>query len=95
MCFLLMEEALMIIGTFIFYFALFIIVFSYPGFRDKKNSSSIFKLLTIPALLGLGMVFLTVIKVFFIYKILALIVVLLTFLLSYWQWGDRIRGWWR
>lgn len=85
----------MIIGTFVFYFVLFAIVFSYPGFRDKENSSSRFKLLIIPALLGLGMVFLTVIKVYFIYKILALLIVLVTFVLSYWQWGEQIRRWWQ
>jgi len=85
----------MIIGTFIFYFILFAIVFSYPGYRKAENSSSIFKLLTIPALLGLGMVFLTVIKVYLVYKILAVLVVLVTFVLSYWQWGEQIRRWWK
>lgn len=85
----------MIIGTFIFYFVLFIVVFSYPGFRNKENSTSIFKLLIIPALLGLGMVFLTVIKVYFVYKILALLAVLVTFVLSYWHWGEQIRRWWK
>ncbi|MCO5386736.1 MAG: hypothetical protein NHB14_14310 [Desulfosporosinus sp.] len=84
----------MIIGTFIFYFILFAIVFSYPGFRNNKDKRSIFKLLTIPAILGLGMVFLTVIKVYFVYKILALLVVLVTFVLSYWQWGNQIRRLW-
>lgn len=85
----------MIIGTFIFYFILFTVVFSYPGFRNKENSSSIFKLLMIPAFLGLGMVFLTVIKVYFVYKILAILLVLVTFVLSYWQWGQQIRRWWK
>jgi len=82
----------MIIGTFIFYFILFVIIFSYPGFKSKENSTSIFKLLAIPTLLGLGMVFLTIIKVYFVYKILALLVVLVTFVLSYWQWGAQIRS---
>ena len=85
----------MIIGTFVFYFVLFAVLFSYPGFRNKENSSSILKLLTIPALLGLGMVFLTVIKVYFVYKILAVLLVLVTFVLTYWQWGAQIRRWWR
>ncbi len=85
----------MIIGTFIFYFILFLVIFSYPGFRNKENSTSKYKLLIMPALLGLGMVFLTVVKVYFIYKILALIVILVTFVLSYWQWGAQIRKLWR
>lgn len=85
----------MIFGTFIFYFLLFAVIFSYPGFRNKENSSSIFKLLSIPALLGLGMVFLTVIKVYFVYKILAILAILVTFVLTYWQWGEQIRKWWK
>ena len=85
----------MIIGTFIFYFVLFVVIFSYPGFRNKENSRSMVKLLAIPALLGLGMVFLTVIKVYFVYKILAILLVLVTFVLSYWQWGQQIRRWWK
>ena len=86
----------MIIGIFIFYFILFVVIFSFPGFKSKENSTtSIYKMLTIPALLGLGMVFLTVIKVYFIYKILALLVIFVTFVLSYWQWGEQIRRLWR
>jgi hypothetical protein len=84
----------MIIGTFIFYFILFIIVFSFSGVRNGEKSNSLFKFLLIPALFGVGMVFLSVIKVYFVYKLLALVVVLVTGLLSYWQWGEQIRRWW-
>ncbi|AET68832.1 hypothetical protein Desor_3334 [Desulfosporosinus orientis DSM 765] len=84
----------MIIGTFLFYFILFAVIFTYPGFRSS-NSNAKYKLLLIPALFGLVMVFLTVIKVFIIYKILALFVMLLTLGLSYWQWGEQIRKFWR
>lgn len=85
----------MIIGTFIFYFVLFVVIFSYPRFNKTEKSSSLLKLLTIPALLGLAMVFLTVIKVYFVYKILALLFVIIVFLLTYWQWGDQIRRLWK
>lgn len=85
----------MIIGTFLFYFILFAVIFAYPGFRSNRDAKAKYKLLLIPALLGLGMVFLTVLKVFIIYKILALLVVLLTFVLSYWQWGEQIRRFWK
>ena len=85
----------MIIGTFIFYFILFVVIFSYPSFKDKKGSNTLFKLFSIPAILGVGMVFLTVLKVFFVYKILALLFVIVTILLSYWQWGEQIRRWWK
>jgi len=85
----------MIIGTFVFYFILFIVVFSYPNLRNKEKSNTIFKFLAIPALFAFGMVFLSVIKVYFIYKLLLLLFVLVTGLLSYWQWGQQIRRWWK
>ena len=84
----------MIIGTFIFYFVLFLVVFSIPGLRNKEKSNTLFKFLAIPALTGVVMAFLSVIKVYFIYKLLALVFVLVTGLLSYWQWGEQIRRWW-
>ena len=85
----------MIIGTFVFYFILFIIFFSYPNFNKKERPNSYLKLLSIPAILGLVMVFLTVIKVYFVYKILALLFVVVMFLLTYWQWGAQIRRLWK
>ncbi len=85
----------MIIGTFIFYFVLFIVVFSFPGLRNKEKSNTLFKFLAIPALFGVGMVFLSVIKVYFVYKLLVIVFVLVTGLLSYWQWGGQIRRRWK
>jgi len=84
----------MIVGTFLFYFILFIIFFSLPGLRNKEKSNSIFKFVAIPALFGVGIAFLSVIKVYFVYKVLGLLFVLVTGLLSYWQWGQKIRRWW-
>ena len=84
----------MIIGTFLFYFILFMVVFSFPNLRNIGKSTSLFKFLAIPALFGVGMVFLSVIKVYFVYKLLALVFVLVTGLLSYWQWGRQIQRWW-
>lgn len=85
----------MIVGTFIFYFILFLIILSYPRFNRTENPSSLLKLLTIPALLGLIMVFLMVVKVYFIYKILALVFIAVMFALTYWQWGDQMRRLWK
>ena len=85
----------MIVTTFIVYFVLFIVIFSYPGLKNKEKSSSMVKFFSVPALLGVCMVFLTVMKVYFIYKLLVLIFALVTLLLSYWQWGDKIRRWWK
>ncbi|TGE32395.1 hypothetical protein [Desulfosporosinus sp. Sb-LF] len=85
----------MIMETFIVYFILFIVTFSYPGFRNKEKPNTLLKLLAVPALLGVIMVLLTVIKVYFVYKFLVLLFILGTFLLSYWQLGDQIRRWWK
>lgn len=84
----------MIIGAFIFYFVLFLVVFSIPGLRNKEKSNTIVKFLAIPALFGVVMVFLSVIKVYFVYKLLGLVFIMVTGLLSYWQWGQQIRCWW-
>jgi len=85
----------MIIGTFIVYFILFMVTFSYPRLGNKEKSNTVFKLMAVPALLAVTLVFLTAIKVFFVYKFLVLLFVLGTFLLSYWQWGDQICRWWK
>jgi len=85
----------MLFATFIAYFVLFIVIFAFPGMKNRQKSNLRFKFFLIPALLGLGMVFLTAIKMFFVYKFLMLVFVLVTMLLSYWQWGDQIRHWWR
>lgn len=84
----------MIIGTFIFYFILFIVVFSFPSLKNRGKANTLSKFLAIPALFSVGMVLLSVIKVYFVYKLLALVFVLVTGLLSYWQWGKQIRRWW-
>lgn len=85
----------MIFGTFIVYVLIFGLVISYPALAKKDRSSSIVKLLVAPVLLGAVLVFLTVIKVYFIYKFLMILFILVTLLLSYWQWGEKIRRWWR
>lgn len=84
----------MIIVTFVVYFVVFILFFSGSKFGKKENLQ-VSKLIVIPAFLAIAMAFLTVIKVFFIYKIILLIFVLVTTLLSYWQWGEQIRRWWK
>ena len=84
----------MILVTFLVYFIIFMLIFSGPKFGKRENLQAS-KLIVIPALLAIGMVLLTVIKVFFIYKIMILIVGLVTTWLSYWQWGEQIRQWWK
>lgn len=85
----------MIFGTFIVYVLIFGLVLSYPALTNKDRSSSIIKLLVVPVLLGAVLVFLTVIKVYFLYKFVIILFLLVTILLSYWQWGESIRRWWR
>ena len=84
----------MIIGSFMVYFIIFIIFFSGSKLREKEKSK-VSRLFVIPACLAFLMVLLTVIKVYFIYKLLVLLFLCGTVLLSYWQWGDLIRRWWK
>jgi len=84
----------MIIGAFLFYMVLFLFVFSSPEkFKQKDRRFS--RLFVIPALVALLLTFLTVIKVFFIYKIFILIFAGFTSLLAYWQWGNKIKHWFK
>lgn len=84
----------MIIGTFLFYFVLFMVVFSLPNLRNGNKSKIRMKYFAIPALCSVGVVFFSVIKVYFVYKLLVLVFVLVTGLFSYWQWGKEIQRWW-
>lgn len=82
----------MIIGAFLFYLFLSLFVFSSPEkLRQKDGRFSRF--IVLPALIALLLTFLTVIKVFFIYKIILLLFGGFTLLLSYWQWGDKLKRW--
>jgi hypothetical protein len=83
----------MIIGTFLVYFLLFMFIFSYPSSRSKEKSSTVLKLLAIPAILGIIVTIFSVIKVFFIYKLLLLLFAFVTLILTYWQWGEQFRRW--
>ncbi|SHN82605.1 hypothetical protein [Desulfitobacterium chlororespirans] len=82
----------MIIGTFLFYFILFLFVFSSPE-KFKQRDKRWTKILVLPAVFAMLLAFLTVIKVFFIYKIILIIILGLTSLMTYWQYGEQIRRW--
>lgn len=83
----------MMFGVFLFYFLLFVFIFSTPE-KWKQKNKHLKQLFTVPAIIALIMVLLTVLKVYFIYKLFILLFLGFTFLLSYWQWGDQMRQWW-
>jgi len=88
----------MIGWLFFFYFLIFFLVFSVHDFKKakgEKNGKISLKVFLLPIILGLIIIFLSVIKLYFIYKILVLFLAFLTFLLSYWHWGKSIGKWWR
>jgi hypothetical protein len=89
---MLREETRLIIGTFLFYFILFLFVFSSPG-KLKGQNRNFKRILVLPAVVALILATLTVLKVYFIYKIFLLLFGGFIFLLSYWQWGGKIRRW--
>jgi type II secretory pathway component PulF len=71
----------MFLLTFIFYGIIIFLVFSVPQLRQQSSKSKFF-IYGLPALTGLLLSMLTVLKVFFLYKILILVfgfsIVLLT-----------------
>lgn len=81
----------MLIGTFLFYFIFFVFIFSSPKLKNRFKSKGLVVVFVVPAILGLIMVFLTVLKVYFIYKLLALLFAAVTFYLSYLEWGKRFK----
>ncbi|MDI6878788.1 MAG: hypothetical protein QMC95_01180 [Desulfitobacteriaceae bacterium] len=81
----------MLIGTFLFYFILFVFIFSSPKLRNRFKSKGLLIMFAVPAILGLIMAFLTVLKVYFIYKLLVLLFAAVTFYLTYLEWGGRGR----
>ena len=87
------ESTMVILGAFLFYFLLFIFIFASPERIKKQNTNGLLKMLVIPAVIALFMLFLSVLKVYFIYKILVFLFLIFTFLLSYWQWGEKLRKW--
>lgn len=82
----------MVLGAFLFYFILLIFIFSSPEKIKQKNKRWV-RIFTLPAIIALIMTLLTVIKVYFIYKIFLLLFAGFTLLLSYWQWGDKLKKW--
>ncbi|AFM41970.1 hypothetical protein Desaci_3063 [Desulfosporosinus acidiphilus SJ4] len=79
--------------SFIAYVLIFALLLSYPSYKNKERSGSVIKLLVIPVLLGAILVFLKMIRVYFVYKFLIILFIALTLLLSYWQWGGPMRRW--
>ena len=84
----------MIIGAFLFYFILFLFIFSSPE-KFRQKDKRLVRIFALPAIIALIMALLTVIKVYFIYKIFLLLFAGFTLLLTYWQWGDKLKRWFR
>lgn len=83
----------MFVWIFLFYFSLFLLIFagSKQDFKNKKGK--IIKMLVLPAILGLIIAFLFVLKFYIIYKIVVLLFLIVTSVLSYWHFGDSVRRW--
>ena len=78
-------------GLFVFYFALF--VFFFVISRKKEEPLNYKIILIIPAILAFFVFILSVVKIYFIYKILLILIGAVLFLLTYWHWGASIRKW--
>lgn len=77
----------MSITTFLFYFIVFIFVFSSPSLHKRFKGRGLLLVVGIPAVLALVMMVLTIIKVYVIYKLWILVFAGVTVYLSYLEWG--------
>lgn len=80
-------------GIFIFYFVLFFLFFISARKKGEKINYKF--VLIIPALLALFIFLLSVVKIYFIYKIILILITGVLLLFTYWQWGASIRNWFR
>ncbi|MCM1565740.1 MAG: hypothetical protein FNP40_12595 [Dehalobacter sp. 4CP] len=79
--------------VFFFYFGVFVIIFWLS--REKGGKNNLKKLFIIPIVLAVIITLLSVVKIYFIYKIILILIFLVVALLTYWQWGSKIRNFWR
>jgi len=79
----------MVLKTFVLYFFMFLVIYTF----GKRDSLTLKKLFIFPGIFALIMVFLTVVKIFFLYKLFLLLILGFITLLTYLQWGQRIRRW--
>ncbi|NLI93667.1 MAG: hypothetical protein GX434_16190 [Peptococcaceae bacterium] len=78
---------------FVFYFGIFVILF-LSG-RKKGEKTNLKFVFIIPAVLALLIFFLSVVKIYFIYKIFLILITGVLFLMTYWHYGETIRKWFR
>lgn len=79
------------IGLFVFYFVLF--VFFFVISRKKEEPFNYKVILIIPTVLAFFVFILSVVKIYFIYKIILVLIGVGLFILTYWHWGASIRKW--
>jgi len=78
---------------FVFYFGIFVILF-FSGSK-KGERINLKKVFLFPALLACLIFILSVVKVYFIYKIFLLLITGFLLILTYWHYGERMRKWFR
>lgn len=81
--------------VFLIYFGIFVLIFWLNRSKEEGKRINYKKMFIIPAILAFFVFLLSVVKIFIIYKILLIIIALIVFILTYWQWGDRIRKFFR
>ena len=76
--------------AFVIYFVIFILIFASPKLKDKSSKQRAFYLFGLP--LALAFAFLSVVKVYFAYKIIILLIFVIVGILSFWQFGGKFRN---
>ncbi len=78
--------------AFVIYFVIFILIFASPKLKDKSSKQRAFYLFGLPLALAIVFAFLSVVKVYFAYKIIILLIFVIVGILSFWQFGGKFRN---
>lgn len=73
------------------YFIIFVLIFSSPKLKNKTSRQKAFYLFGLPLALAMIFAVLSVVKVYFAYKIILLLIVAIVGLLTFWQFGGKFR----
>ena len=78
--------------AFVLYFIMFILIFSTPKLKNKSSRQRAFYLFGLPLALAILFAVLSVVKIYFIYKIFILLIIVGVGLLTFWQFGGKLRN---
>lgn len=80
------------IGTFLLYYLLFFVIITVPALNKQITKNKLFKVLLLPLVFATILAFLAVVRIYFIYKLLILVIFLILIAIAYWKLRKRIHN---